>query len=187
MTKQEKELNIEYKIFLRYLVLILLMIFLKYTIVWNILAYYFLIISYIFLLPITNTLTINFGISSLVVNSNYLFSIIQACIAPSVYLLFGLLFFSLPISLKKASSFFLKASVYFTLLNTIRIIVLMYVHILLGNEFFESIHLLFYEFLSGILTAVIVIYILHKNNIKKQYPFISDVKVLIKIVSNYWK
>jgi exosortase/archaeosortase family protein len=182
-----KEKKIEKAIFYRYLSIMGLFLLASFPFFWMILTTIFLLGSYLFLLPITSSLFIEFSTQSLIVNNNHIFAIIQACIAPSVYLLFILLFFSLPISLHKSSQLFLKASLYFTLLNFIRIVLLMYIFLIIGEKSFEALHLLFYEFLSGILTASIIIYLLHKHKIKKQYPFISDCIQLITIIKKYIK
>jgi hypothetical protein len=56
----------------------------------------------------------------------------------------------------------------------------MWIHVTFGIETFETFHYVFYEGVSGILTAGVIIYYLRKDHIKKTYPLFTDVKNLIK-------
>ena len=80
---------------------------------------------------------------------------------------------------KKIYKAILKSYLIFTVLNFLRIIILMSVFIYLGKETFDKIHVIFYEFVSGIMVACVVIYYLKKHKIRKIYPFFSDIKHLI--------
>jgi len=109
---------------------------------------------------------------------NYLFEIAKACIALSAYILISIVFFSIPIKFKKIVKIYLKSILVFTSFNIIRILVLMSINLILGKTYFELVHLAFYQLLSGVVTALIIIYFLKKEKITEVIPVFSDLKTL---------
>ena len=139
----------------------------------------FYLISYYFLQLITEVQLLS---GELLVGNEYRFLIIDACIAPSAYMFISFVFLMLPIQFRKNISLLLKALFMFTLINLLRILLLMWVHVQFGVDTFETFHFIFYEGISGILTAGIIIYYLRKEHKKKTYPLITDVLTLVKAI-----
>ncbi|MCA9460437.1 MAG: hypothetical protein KC550_07870, partial [Nanoarchaeota archaeon] len=167
-----KELNI----FLRYIFLVFLIIIFLSDFFLNVIIFLFNWISYYFLNIFVSTELIN---GDLILDGKNKFIIVRECIAPSAYILIGIIFMTLPVAFKTLSKILLKSVLVFTLFNLIRILFLMWVHIIFGAYYFEKYHLVFYEGLSGIVTALIIIYYLRKEKIRKVYPIFSDIKYLI--------
>lgn len=108
------------------------------------------------------------------------FIIIEACVGIAAYLFFLIIFMTLPLNLLKSFEITIKCFIYFTLLNLLRILFLIFIQIIFGEKIFSYLHLLFYEFLTSLLAALLIIYYLKKNNISKVYPLYSDYKYLLK-------
>jgi exosortase/archaeosortase family protein len=133
-------------------------------------------LSYYYLTLFTNVQLIN---NEIILENGHIFLIIKECVAISGYILISLIFLSIPISTQKIYKSILKSYFIFTILNFLRIIILMTVFIFLGEETFNQLHRLFYEFVSGVMVSGVVIYYLKKHQIKKVYPFYSDIRFLI--------
>jgi len=141
---------------------------------------FFTYISYYFLKIF---IEVNLIDGAIHLSNNFIFLIVEECIAPNAYMLITLIFFTLPINnFKLVFSLWFKSIVLFSAFNLIRILFLMWIHITYGLYYFEKYHLIFYQGLSGVVVALIIIYFLRKNSIKKVYPIISDVRYLIKQV-----
>lgn len=106
------------------------------------------------------------------------FVIVDACVGMFTYLLFALLFFSIPMKFAKAFKLFCYSFVVFTFFNLLRIVLLVIVFALGGRSLFYGVHLLFYEFLSGVVSVLIFIYF-HRKYGLKGVPFVSDFKKLL--------
>ncbi len=139
----------------------------------------FTYISYYFLKLFT---TVSLSSNILTLPGNTIFLVVKECIAPNAYMLITLLFFSLPIDLRIIFKIWLKSVFWFSFFNLIRILILMFIHVKFGVFWFDKVHLIFYEGLSGVVTALIIIYYLRKEKIKGIYPIYSDVKYLIGII-----
>jgi exosortase/archaeosortase family protein len=160
----------------RYLLLLLLIFFFQTDFFNNILIVIFTFISYLVLKNVTQVDLLN---NSLLINNEHTFLIVEECIAPSAYILISFIFLSLPIDVKKNFSILLRSLIIFTIINLIRILLLMLIHIIYGVNTFEQLHLIFYEGVSGIILVFIIIYYLKKEKIKKLYPIITDIKKLV--------
>jgi exosortase/archaeosortase family protein len=141
-------------------------------------------LSYYYLTLFTNVQLIN---NEIILENGHIFLIIKECVAISAYILISLIFLSIPINTKKIYKSILKSYFIFTILNLLRIVILMTVFIFLGEETFDKIHVLFYEFVSGVMVSGVVIYYLKKHKIRKVYPFFSDMKFLILEIKNHKK
>jgi exosortase/archaeosortase family protein len=161
---------------LRYSILGLLIFFFLSEIFYSNVGNMLTSLSYYYLTLVTNVQLIN---NEIILENGHIFLIIKECVAISAYILISLIFLSIPISTKKIYKSILKSYFIFTILNFLRIIILMTVFIFLGEETFNQIHILFYEFVSGVMVSGVVIYYLKKHQIKKIYPFYSDIKFLI--------
>ncbi|MCA9460229.1 MAG: hypothetical protein KC550_06800, partial [Nanoarchaeota archaeon] len=147
----------------------------------NSIIYIFNWISYYFLNFFVSTELIN---GDLILEGKNRFIIVKECIAPNAYILIGIIFMTLPVSFKTLRKILFKSILIFTFFNLVRILFLMWVHVIFGAYYFEKYHLVFYEGLSGIVTALIIIYYLRKEKIKKVYPVLSDVKYLLNSIRN---
>jgi len=161
----------------RYITLSILIFFFLTNIFLNTIIKIFTYLSYLFLSFFTKVRIEN---SILVLEKFGNFIIIKECIAPSAYILITIIFFSLPIEYKKLFKIYLNSILVFTLFNLIRILFLMWTYVSFGSSFYENFHLIFYEFLSGVIVSLIIIFFLKKEKINKIYPIISDLKYLIK-------
>ena len=173
------EFKKEISIFARYIFLLFSTLIFLSTFFLNIMMSTFSYLSYLFLnLFTTATLSNNI----LTLPNNVLFLVVKECIAPNAYMLITLLYFSLPINSKVLVKIWLKSIILFSIFNLIRILLLMFIHVKFGIYWFDKLHLIFYEGLSGVVTALIIIYYLRKEKIVGVYPIYSDVKYLIEIL-----
>ncbi len=131
--------------------------------------YFFKVINFdVILQPITSSL----------IFSNVIVTFIEACIAASAYYLLLLLILSTKdITLKNSLKMFLYGSLLILILNIIRIIILIFVLIYSGKDFFNTIHIFFWRFVSTIYVAGVWIYLVWKFKIRN-IPIYSDLKYL---------
>ena len=168
----------EKNIFTRYVLLFILIFFFQSELFLNSMSTLFTYLSYLFLKLFTNVELINNALY--ISENNYMFLIVKECIAASAYILISIIFFTIPLNLKKTSKMFLKSIILLSVFNLLRIFFLMWIHVTFGADYYERYHLLFYDALSGIVTALIIIYYLRKEKVKNVYPVITDLNYLIK-------
>jgi exosortase/archaeosortase family protein len=173
------KINQELEIFIRYFLIFVLIIIFLSNFFNNVLIEIFTFIAYYFLLLFAKVQIID---NFLLINNTYTFIIIKECIASSAYIFIAFILLSLPIRLKKNLMILLKSVIVFTIVNLVRILFLMWIHIVYGTNVYDKFHLIFYEGVSGVLVALIIIYYLKKEKIKKIYPIVTDIKYLIKII-----
>lgn len=166
--------------------LIIRMLLLLFVILFSIDMFYRLLefltvnLSYIFLLPL-NPEVIN--PTSFSINQQTI-EIIPACIAFSAYvLLTALILTTKGISFNTAVRMFLYGSLSILVINIFRIDLLIYALILIGSRLYESLHLIFWKILSGIVVVIIWIILIRIYNIK-EIPIYSDVKYLIRKIKH---
>ena len=169
-------------IFIRYLSLLILMYIFLGEVFSEMMTSFLSALSLFFLNTFT-TATLSEGIIFL--PNNTLFLIVRECVTPSAYVLISMIFFTMPIKIKKLAKIWFYSILLFTLFNILRIFILMWVHQIMGTEYFDQFHLVFYQGLTGIVTALIVIYFLHKEKIKRIYPLFSDIRYLIKTLKKH--
>lgn len=110
------------------------------------------------------------------------FNFISACIAPSMYYLLWFL-----VLLTKEVEFFKRVKIIlvgFGLLlgmNVLRVVVLILIADTFGIAAFESVHLLWWEFMSGIYVALVWIFLIKWFKVES-VPVWDDLKELIGIV-----
>ena len=117
--------------------------------------------------------------NQIIINDTFSFTIVESCIAPAAYILISLIIFSMPNDFKKISKTFTSSILLFTLFNLLRICVLIVIFILFNENTFNKYHIIFYELLSGIITASILIITIKRFNLRG-IPIISDVKTITK-------
>ncbi len=162
-------------LFSRYIILSLLILFFLSEIFYNNVANFLTYTSYLFLTIFENVTLID---GNIILENGHIFLIIKECVAISAYILISLIFLSIPIDTKKIYKSILKSYLIFTVLNYLRIIILMTVYIFLGQETFDKIHVLFYEFVSGVMVSIVVIYYLKKTQNQKSLSFFFRHQIL---------
>lgn len=175
--------KIEKQILIRYFFLITL----TYIFLNNFFLYYIQILYtniIYFFLNLFIPIKINSNII-LIKSLNISFEVINACVANQAYILIGFIFLSIPIkNIKILFIIIVKSFILFSIFNLLRILLLIIIYFYFGEVWFKNLHLLFYEFLSGVITGIIIIYYLRKYNnyyIKNQrLPIISDLKNILK-------
>lgn len=169
-----KNENSYISIIIRYLLIVLLILSINFKLFISTLSKLFLYGSYF----ITNLFGSSY-ISGIYLHfGNSSFFIIKECLALNAYTLIAFLFLSIPLNLKLSSKILIKSFIILTFFNFLRIVGLMYIDVFYGNIGFEILHYIFYQGLSGIFVALIVIYYLKKEKIKHSYPMYSDLKYL---------
>ncbi|MFA5176221.1 MAG: pacearchaeosortase [Candidatus Nanoarchaeia archaeon] len=115
--------------------------------------------------------------NTLFINS-YNIEIINACIAGSAYyLLYILILFTKDIKFKTRILMFLLGSLSILVMNILRILILIFVLIKFGTNYFESIHIIFWKLVSGVYVAFVWIFLVLMFKIKS-IPIYSDLKEL---------
>ena len=113
--------------------------------------------------------------NSILVNSQT-FSFISACIAlPAYYLLFFLILGTKDLTLNKSAKLFFIGSILIIAMNIIRIDLLIIAFLEFGKRWFDSIHLFFWKFVSGIYVALVWIFLTRRYKVKT-IPFYDDLK-----------
>lgn len=179
--KQEVKYDTEFSILIRYVFILFSVYLFLSSFFLNFFMNLFSYISYLFLSLFTQ---VTFSGNIIKLPGNIFFIIVKECIAPNAYMLITLVFFSLPIDLKVLFKIWLKSILLFSFFNLIRILILMFIHVKFGVFWFDKVHLIFYEGLSGVVTALIIIYYLRREKIKGMYPIYTDIKYLIEKVSS---
>ncbi len=160
----------------------------------------FLIYDYVYIiaLPITTYLSFIFlnifQYSPTLANNaisigNTNFNFIPACVAlPAYYLLLLLILTTKDLDFKKSAKILAYGSILILAMNIIRIDLLIAAFISLGKHWFDSIHLVFWKFVSGIYVALVWIFLSKKYKIKT-IPVYSDIKYLYEksILKNRFK
>ena len=139
-----------------------------YTILLPITLYpsYFILNLFYDVLIIGNSLGIN----------NIGFKFIEACVAGAAYyLLFLLVIGTKDLSWKKGLKMFFLGVLLILGMNVLRISILVNIAVELGKNYFDSVHLLFWNFVSGIYIAIVWIILVKLFKVKK-IPYYSDLK-----------
>ena len=143
---------------------------------------------YVILMPITVYLSyfiLSFFYDALLIGNsiginNIGYNFIDACVAGAAYyLLFILIIGIKQLNLKKGLKMFFTGSLLILAMNVLRIIILIVISNEFGKNYFDAIHLLFWNFVSGIYIAFVWIFLVKKFNVDK-IPFYSDLKFLFK-------
>lgn len=157
------------------MLMLLFIILFSQDIIYPILKFLTVKLSYIFLLPLSPTIT---NSTTFLIKGKVL-EIVPACVALSAYILLSILILSTKnMRLNKTIKFFTYGFLALLIINVIRIDVLIYMLILMGNRLFDAMHLFFWKVLSWVVVVLIWIYLIKKYDIK-EIPIYSDVKYLI--------
>lgn len=117
--------------------------------------------------------------NSLIINERNL-SFIPACIGASAYYLLALLILlTKDIRFKQGLYLFFLGIFLIFIMNIIRIDVLIIILLKFGVNWFDKLHVLFWEFFSSIYVALVWIFLIYKFKIKT-IPAYSDILALIK-------
>lgn len=109
----------------------------------------------------------------------YSLDIVSMCVGISAYVLFIIILFSMDIEFKKLVNVLFNCFFYFFLFNLFRIVILIFIALNFGAEWFNMVHILFYEILVGLFAALILLYVLYKKKVVGIFPIYSDVKFLL--------
>ncbi len=132
--------------------------------------------SYVLSLPF---LSVSLSENTLIFDSG-MFTFIPACAATLAYvLLLFLIFLTSEISFAKGIKMFFLGSAIIFIMNLIRILFLIYLYINFGGNYFESIHLILWHFVSTIFVAGVWIFLVEFYEIKS-IPIVSDIKIIIR-------
>lgn len=114
---------------------------------------------------------------------NYVINFIPACIAVLAYaLLFFLIVLTKDINFKKGLKLFGLGSLLILIMNIIRIDILLFILVEFGDNMFDKVHLLFWNFISGAYVALVWIFLVKKFKIRT-IPIFSDLKELHKRIN----
>ncbi len=115
--------------------------------------------------------------NSIFVSGNVV-NIIPACVAGIAYsLLLFLILFTKGISFGKGLKMFVVGSLLILVMNVLRIDLLIYVLVEFGSDLFDKVHLVFWNFISGLYVAFVWIFLVKKFRVSS-IPIVSDVKYL---------
>jgi len=111
---------------------------------------------------------------------NSVIKFIPACIAVVAYsLLFLLIIFTKDIKLEKGLKMFFLGALLILAMNIIRIDLLLVVLVEFGSNWFDKLHLLFWDFVSGVYVAFVWIYLVKRYKVKS-IPIYSDIRELYR-------
>lgn len=145
-----------------------------YPILEHILTFLTIHVSNLFLSLFYKTLIVG---NSIFVNDKIV-SFVPACIAMTAYsLLFLLITLTKDINLKASIKLFLIGAVLIFVLNIIRIEFLTFLLIRNNYNLFETVHMVFWNFVSGAYVAFVWIFLVKRYKIKS-IPIYSDIKHL---------
>ena len=110
------------------------------------------------------------------------FALIPACTAATAYLLLSLLvLLTRGISVLTRIKIFVYGSLLILLFNTLRIFILIWVYVSFGKNYFDMLHIVFWNVVSTV--AVVLIWVLLTKHYKvKGIPVYSDVKYLLDLM-----
>jgi len=130
-----------------------------------------------FILNIFYDITI---VNSSIVFSDITFNFIPACTAATAYLLITeLILLTQGIKIKKAIKMWLIGISSIYLMNIARIIILIQIYLRFGENYFNTVHMLFWHILSTLFVALVWIFLIEKYKVKR-IPIYSDIKYLIR-------
>ncbi len=141
---------------------------------------YIIIKSLSILSPIlkTNIKSVN------LIHNNITLTISNACIGVEAYMLLALLIFSTPMkSLSRNLIAFLESALIISIINIIRIFLLLLLITKYPLEVFDKIHMILYNAINGIIIAITVIYVFRKRKVTSK-PLLSDIQYLCKKILN---
>ncbi|MBL7052029.1 MAG: pacearchaeosortase [Nanoarchaeota archaeon] len=109
------------------------------------------------------------------------FAFIPACTAATAYLIITeLILLTRGISIANIFRFLYISYLSIFTMNILRILILIYIYLNYGKNYFDTFHLLFWHILSTLFVALVWIFLVEHFNIKG-IPIISDIKHLLKL------
>ena len=117
-------------------------------------------------------------VNSTIIINEVSFTIIPACTALLAYiLLLELILLTRNLSFKLSIKIFLQGALLIFFMNLLRILLLIFIYLYFGKNYFDTIHLVFWHFISTIFVAFVWIFLVEKYKIKS-IPIYSDIKSL---------
>jgi hypothetical protein len=171
--------NFNINLMIRYSSLGLILALFAFLPVFEWISIAFSYIMYILLKLVFNVQFLGMGLYF--TNYNLTINMIRECIAPSAYILFSIIFLSIPLkNLKYNFELLIKSYIIFTVINFIRIFLLILIHLTYGNYIFNQFHFYIYSILGSLICAIIVLYLYKKYNLRKKIPVYTDIITFIK-------
>jgi exosortase/archaeosortase family protein len=174
LRKRKKNANYYSDLFIRLFAILLVTI--NFNLFYVVLAPITLYLSYFIINIFYDAVIIGHSIGV----SGFGFNIIDACVAGAAYYL---LFF-LTIGLKdsswtKRAKMFFSGALILLVVNVLRIFTLVFLNLEFGRSYFEAVHLLFWNFMSGIFIFLIWLFLIKKFKVDG-IPFLLDIKYLFE-------
>lgn len=106
------------------------------------------------------------------------FNFVEACVAGAAYYLLFLLVMGIKeIKWINRLKVFVVGSLLVLGMNLIRVLVLIILNVELGKNYFDAVHLVFWNFLSGAFIAIVWIFLVKKYKLG-EIPYYADIKYL---------
>lgn len=119
--------------------------------------------------------------NSSIIFQDVTFSFIPACTAATAYLIITeLILLTRGVSFKNILKFLYISYLSIFTMNILRILVLIYIYLNYGKNYFDAFHLVFWHILSTIFVALVWIFLVEHFNIRG-VPIYSDIKHLLKL------
>jgi len=110
------------------------------------------------------------------------FTLIPACTAATAYLLLAILvLLTRGIKVVTMVKMFVYGSLMILAFNTLRIFILVSVYLNFGKNYFDALHLVFWNLISTIAVVLIWIFLIKKYKVK-EIPVYSDIVYLLKLL-----
>ena len=117
-------------------------------------------------------------VNSTIIINEASFTIIPACTALLAYiLLLELILLTRNLPFKLSLKIFLQGALLIFFMNLLRILLLIFIYLYFSKNYFDTIHLVFWHFISTIFVAFVWILLVEKYKIKS-IPIYSDIKSL---------
>lgn len=158
----------------RYWALLLIILFFLAPIFEYLMVFIFSHVLYLVFIPFYTVILEGAFISV----GSQIFEIAKECVAPSMYILITVVFFSVPLTLRECSILWLKSILWISIFNLVRIIVLILIALNFGVSYFDQYHFIFYELVNGVMLALVILYFHPKK--RNLFPIYTDLKVLYK-------
>lgn len=119
---------------------------------------------------------------NVLVIGSYSFTFIEACIAPyAYYFILLLVLFCKDLTLILRLKLIAIGWLLIFWMNVFRIVVIIFLTLQYGMDMFNIVHMIWWQFLSGIYIALVWIFLVWKYKIRET-PIYDDVKYLMKII-----
>lgn len=121
---------------------------------------------------------------NIIMVGNKLIEIIPECVAVLAYILLAILILlTKDVKIKTGIKIFFIGSLMILAFNILRIDLLIFILVKYGADYFNSVHIFVWKFMSGFYVGLVWIFLSYKYHVKN-VPLVSDVVYLYKTVKN---